>query len=84
MPDMGMMRETTGGALRLGRELTEYLRGDLIYRIDLVDISNTSSNASADLEAERAKLISKIIPLLHLIVGIMYLIRIEGIFLPVQ
>ncbi len=59
----GYDEKTTGGALRLGRELSEYLRGDLIYRIDSVDISNIPSDASADLKAEKGEnLISSITP----------------------
>jgi len=42
----------TGGDLRLGKELSEYLRGDLIYRLDQIDISNLADNSSVDLNEE--------------------------------
>jgi len=59
----GYDEEVTGGALRLGRELSEYVRGDLVYRIDSVDISNISSNATSDLQDEKGKnLISSLTP----------------------
>ncbi|MDD5156185.1 MAG: outer membrane protein assembly factor BamA, partial [Candidatus Omnitrophica bacterium] len=44
--------EVTGGDLRLGKELTEYIRGDLTYRYDTVKISNIVDNAAADLTSE--------------------------------
>jgi outer membrane protein insertion porin family len=45
----------TGGDLRLGKELSEYLRGDLVYRLDNIDISNLADNSSADLNEEAAE-----------------------------
>jgi len=58
----GYDEEVTGGALRLGRELSEYLRGDLAYRLDLIDISNTTEGATY-LDSEKGtNLISSITP----------------------
>ncbi len=48
----GYDEEVTGGDLRLGKELTEYLRGDLTYRLDQIKISNPSDDASQDLKDE--------------------------------
>jgi len=43
----GYDEEITGGDLRLGKEISEYLRGDLIYRIDQIDITNIADATSA-------------------------------------
>ncbi|MFA5145544.1 MAG: outer membrane protein assembly factor BamA [Candidatus Omnitrophota bacterium] len=52
-----------GGDLRLGKELSEYMRGDLTYRIDQVNIKSVSDDASADLKAEVGKnVISSLTP----------------------
>ena len=48
----GYGEKRTGGDLRLGKELNEYLRADTMYRIEEVDISNVSGNATADLIKE--------------------------------
>jgi len=48
--------------LRLGRELSEYLRGDLVYRLDLIDITNISSGATYLEEEKGSNLISSITP----------------------
>lgn len=45
----------TGGDLRLGKELTDYLRGDVTYRLEQVQISNLIDNASADMQNELGK-----------------------------
>jgi len=59
----GYDEEVTGGALRLGKELSEYLRGDLVYRIDSIDISDVEDSASSDLKNEEGRnLISSITP----------------------
>lgn len=42
----------TGGDARLGKEITETLRGDLVYRLEDVNIENIDDGASADLKAE--------------------------------
>lgn len=41
-----------GGALRLGKEFQEYLRGDMTYRLERVSISDVNSNATNDLKRE--------------------------------
>ncbi len=48
----GYDEAVTGGDLRLGRELTEYLRGDITYRLDEIEISNPTSDATQDLKDE--------------------------------
>ncbi|OGX61302.1 MAG: outer membrane protein assembly factor BamA [Omnitrophica WOR_2 bacterium RIFOXYC2_FULL_45_15] len=48
----GYSEKRTGGDLRLGKELNEYLRADTMYKIEEVDISNASSDATADLIKE--------------------------------
>ncbi|MCX5696017.1 MAG: outer membrane protein assembly factor BamA [Candidatus Omnitrophica bacterium] len=48
----GYDEDITGGDLRLGKELSEYLRGDLIYRLDNVKISNID-DTNSELEQER-------------------------------
>ncbi|MGB2599144.1 MAG: outer membrane protein assembly factor BamA [Candidatus Omnitrophota bacterium] len=45
----------TGGDLRLGKELTEYLNTGLIYNLEEVQISNIPDNATEDLERETGK-----------------------------
>jgi len=45
----GYDEAVTGGDLRLGKELSEYLRADLTYRLDQIEISNTTSDAGPDL-----------------------------------
>ncbi len=47
--------ERQGGDLRLGKEFNEYLRGDLTYRLETVDISDISASASSDLRAEEGE-----------------------------
>ncbi len=41
-----------GGDLRVGKEFTDYTRGDLVYRMDKIKISNIVSNVSDDLRSE--------------------------------
>lgn len=48
----GYDEAVTGGDLRLGKEISEYLRSDLVYRLDQIDISNLADNSSADLNNE--------------------------------
>ena len=50
----------TGGDLRLGKELSEYLRGDLTYRLDNIDISNLESGTTS--QDESPYLVSVITP----------------------
>ena len=60
----GYDEKVTGGDLRLGKELTEYLRGDLVYRLDQINISNidTSVTSSALLNEQGTNIISSITP----------------------
>jgi len=51
----GYDEDVIGGDLRLGRELSEYLRGDLMYRCESIDITNISDDASNDLKKEQGK-----------------------------
>ena len=51
----GYDETVTGGDLRLGKEISEYLRGDIMYRLDQIDISNPTSDSSDDLKAEVGK-----------------------------
>lgn len=51
----GYDEDRTGGDLRLGKEISEYLRSHLVYRYEIVDISNVSPDATADLQAEAGK-----------------------------
>ena len=44
--------EKQGGALRLGKEFSEHLRGDFVYRLETVDISDISVTASQELKDE--------------------------------
>jgi outer membrane protein insertion porin family len=48
----GFDQNITGGDLRLGKELSEYIKGDLMYRFDMIEITNVTENASADLRSE--------------------------------
>ncbi|MCM8783582.1 MAG: outer membrane protein assembly factor BamA [Candidatus Omnitrophica bacterium] len=41
-----------GGALRLGKEFTDYTRGDLVYRMDKIKISDIDAEESSDLRQE--------------------------------
>jgi len=51
----GYDEKVTGGDLRLGKELSEYLRTDIMYRLDEIDISNPSDDATSDLRDEVGK-----------------------------
>ena len=42
----------TGGDLRLGKELSEYIRGNITYRYDVIEISNVDPAASTALLKE--------------------------------
>jgi len=48
----GYDEDVTGGDLRLGKEISEYLREDLMYKMDVIDISNITDNATDDLRKE--------------------------------
>ncbi|MFA5275935.1 MAG: outer membrane protein assembly factor BamA [Candidatus Omnitrophota bacterium] len=60
----GYDEKVTGGDLRLGKELSEYLRGDLVYRLDQIDISNvdTAVTSSTLLNEVGTNIISSITP----------------------
>ncbi|MFA4993582.1 MAG: outer membrane protein assembly factor, partial [Candidatus Omnitrophota bacterium] len=59
----GYDEKVTGGDLRLGKEISEYLRGDIMYRLDEVDLSNPSSDTDTNLTDEMGtNLISTISP----------------------
>ncbi|MCK9432908.1 MAG: outer membrane protein assembly factor BamA [Candidatus Omnitrophica bacterium] len=45
----GYDEEVTGGDLRIGTDLSEYLKGQLTYRLDQVKISDPEADASQDL-----------------------------------
>ncbi len=47
--------ERQGGALRLGKEFTEFVRGDFTYRLETVEISDLSASASQELKDELGK-----------------------------
>lgn len=47
--------ERRGGDIRLGKEFTELVRADLMYKLENVDISNVPDGASADLRNEVGK-----------------------------
>jgi outer membrane protein insertion porin family len=49
----GYDEKITGGDLRLGKELSEYVRGNLIYRYDQITIENVSDDATSDLKDEK-------------------------------
>jgi len=51
----GFDEKRQGGDIRFGKEITEYLTGNLAYILEDVDIRNVSSDASADLLAEEGK-----------------------------
>lgn len=44
-----------GGDIRLGKEFTEFVRADLMYKLESVDISNVPDDASAGLKNEVGK-----------------------------
>ncbi len=48
----GYDETVTGADLRLGKELTEYIKGDVTYRYDVIQIANIDTNATADLTSE--------------------------------
>ncbi|MBI1976022.1 MAG: BamA/TamA family outer membrane protein, partial [Candidatus Omnitrophica bacterium] len=51
----GFDEERRGGALRLGKEFREYLRGDLTYRLERIAISDVSASATDDLKRESGR-----------------------------
>jgi outer membrane protein insertion porin family len=51
----GYDEKVTGGDLRLGKQISEYLSANIMYRLDQIQISNISSDASDDLKQEYGK-----------------------------
>lgn len=51
----GYDEDVTGGDLRLGKEISEYVRADLTYRYDRIEITNISEDATDDLKREHGK-----------------------------
>jgi outer membrane protein insertion porin family len=49
----GYDEDVTGGDLRLGKDITEYVKADVMYRHDTIKISNITDNATADLTSEK-------------------------------
>lgn len=48
----GYDENVLGGDLRLGKEISEYFRGNFMYRYDIIKITNITDNASNDLRQE--------------------------------
>jgi len=51
----GYDEDITGGNLRLGKEISEYVKANLIYRHDNIEITNITENATDDLKKEYGK-----------------------------
>jgi outer membrane protein insertion porin family len=51
----GYDESVTGGDLRLGKEISEYVKADMTYRYDSIEITNITENATADLTQEYGK-----------------------------
>lgn len=51
----GYDEEIKGGDLRLGKELSEYVKANLTYRHDSIEITNITETASDDLKKEDGK-----------------------------
>jgi len=51
----GYDEKITGGDLRLGKEITEYIRTDFTYRYDILEISNVNEDATNDLKREEGE-----------------------------
>jgi outer membrane protein insertion porin family len=49
----GYDESVTGGDIRLGKEISEYLRGDLTFRYDTIKITDVNETASQDLKDEQ-------------------------------
>jgi len=58
----GYDEKVTGGDIRLGRELSEYLKGNIMYRLDEVDLSNPSTTDETLQEEMGKNLISTFSP----------------------
>jgi len=51
----GYDEDVTGGDLRLGKEISEYVKADLMYRYDSIEITNITEDSTADLKSEYGK-----------------------------
>ncbi|MFH0738388.1 MAG: outer membrane protein assembly factor BamA [Candidatus Omnitrophota bacterium] len=51
----GYDEDVTGGDLRLGKEISEYVRADMLYRYDQIDITNITEDSTDDLKSEYGK-----------------------------
>jgi outer membrane protein insertion porin family len=51
----GYNEKITGGDLRLGKEITEYVKADFTYRYDILEISDVSEDATDDLKREEGR-----------------------------
>ncbi len=51
----GYDESRTGGDIRLGKEISEYLRADLMYRYDRIEITDILTTATNDLKKEEGK-----------------------------
>jgi len=60
----GYDEKVTGGDLRLGKDISEYWRTDLMYRLEQIDISNIDSSATSYASEVGKNMISSIIPAL--------------------
>jgi outer membrane protein insertion porin family len=55
--------KVTGGDLRFGKEISEYVNVNIVYRYDIIDISNVDPFASNDLKKEEGtNVISSVTP----------------------
>ncbi|MFC1703223.1 outer membrane protein assembly factor BamA [Candidatus Omnitrophota bacterium] len=48
----GFDEQRQGGDVRFGKELTEYLRGDLMYKLEEIKISNVTDESTSELKKE--------------------------------
>ena len=48
----GYSEKNTGGDIRLGKEFSEYVRGNMMYKLEQISISDVPSEASNDLKKE--------------------------------
>lgn len=51
----GYDEDRTGGDIRFGREISEYVTANLMYRYERIDISNIPTTATDDLKKEEGK-----------------------------
>jgi len=51
----GYDEERTGGDIRIGKELSEYIRGNIAYRFERIDISDVAPEATSELKKEEGE-----------------------------